>query len=386
MSTIKTFLPAEEVDSFKKFANKTKKNVEGFDYTIGKPYEKVFRHSVINDDGSRGKDIKAFHTVCKLDVTIPDEKDWRLVSTYKDGAFTPADPTKKLVYKNKAHGADYGKCDVCGHACINSYVIENVKTGEELQVGCECVKKFGLKGMGFISDFTRKLYEIYDYRINYATDDEYGDMLDWGGKKKDVSYKDARLKSEMIMAAKVEYDKCPVWSKAEKKDGVYRPSQTAYNIEARMNATDGINVDESYVKKVCDYALRKNAESEFEVEMQKVARDYYVYTGQIVYAFFMVRNYEESLKKINVEKGMQVKVIGKVIQKRYEESYYGVMCINTILTDKGVTCERVGKIPYTTPDEKNTEFYSIVKSVYHGKVYLERATKNPKKGLEVVSI
>jgi hypothetical protein len=386
MSTIKTFLPAEEVDSFKKFANNTKKNVEGFTYSVGKPYEKLFRHPVIDENGMAGHCIKAFHEVCDLVINMPEESDWRLLATYKDGAFMPTDPSKELIFKNPEHGIDYGKCDYCGHWCKNAYVIENVKTGEELQIGCECVKKFGLGRFDYLSDFTRKLYKLYDYRINYATDEEYGDMLDWGGKKKDVSYKDARLKSEMIMAAKMEYDKCPVWSKAEKKDGVYRPSQTAYNIEARMNATDGINVDESYVKKVCDYALRKNAESEFEVEMQKVAIDYYVYTGQIVYVFFMVRNYEESLKKINVEKGMQVKVIGKVILKRYEESYYGVMCINTILTDKGVTCERVGKIPYTTPDEKNTEFYSIVKSVYHGKVYLERATKNPKKGLEVVSI
>ena len=385
MNTIKTFLPFEEVESFKKFAEKTKKNVEGFDYTIGKPYEKLFIHPSITEDGRRGKDFKAFYTVCDLTVNMPEEKDWRLVATYKDYAFTPADPTKELIFKNKEHGMDYEKCDVCGHRCINSYVIENIKTGEELQVGCECVKKFGLKGMSFLSDFTRKLYEIYDFRISYATDDEFGDLLTWGGKK-DVSYKDARLKTEMIMAAKAEFDKCPIWSKAEKSNGVYRPSQTAYNIEARMNALEGIKVDEAYVKKVCDYALRKDAESEFEDEMQNVARNFYVYTGQIVYAFFLVKNYEDSLKKISVEKGMQVKVIGKVIQKRYEESYYGVMCINTILTENGVTCERIGKIPYSTPDEKNTEFYAIVKGVYHGKVSLDRATKHPKKGLEVISL
>lgn len=384
MNTIITFLPYEEVESFKKFAEKTKKNVEGFDYIIGKPYEKVFYHPVINDDGSRGKDIKAFYTVCDLTVNMPEEKDWRLVATYKDYAFTPADPTKELIFKNKAHGMDYGKCDVCGHSCINSYVIENVKTGEELQVGCECVKKFGLKGMSFLSDFTRKLYEIYDYRISYATDDEFGDLLTWGGKKKDVSYKDARLKTEMIMAAKAEFDKCPVWSKAEKSNGVYRPSQTAYNIEARMNATEGIKVDEAYIKKVCDYALRKEAESEFEVEMQKVANDFYVYTGQIVYAFFLVKNYEDSKKKINVTKGMQVKVTGKLIKKSYEESFYGYTEVNTILTDKGVTCERRGKV--NVENGQRCEFYSIVKSVYHGKVYLDRATKNPKKGIKIVAI
>lgn len=55
MNTIITFLPYEEVESFKKFAEKIKKNVEGFDYTIGKPYEKLFIHPSITEEGRRGK-------------------------------------------------------------------------------------------------------------------------------------------------------------------------------------------------------------------------------------------------------------------------------------------------------------------------------------------
>ena len=51
MNTIRTFIPSDSVASFKKFANKTKKNVEGFSYTIGEPYMKVFLHPVIEEDG-----------------------------------------------------------------------------------------------------------------------------------------------------------------------------------------------------------------------------------------------------------------------------------------------------------------------------------------------
>lgn len=80
--------------------------------------------------------------------------------------------------------------------------------------------------------------------------------------------------------------------------------------------------------------------------------------------------------------GCQVKVCGKVIQKRFEESYFGMMEINTILTDKGIECERYGKVP--TTEDKRTSFYAIVKGVFNGKVSLDRATKNPKKGIEVV--
>ena len=157
MRTINTFIPSDLVNSLKKFADKTKKNVEGFTYSVGKPYEKLFRHPVIEENGMAGHCVKAFHEVCDLVINMPDESDWRLIATYMDGAFTPADPTKELIFNNLAHGADYGKCDLCGHWCKNTYVVENVKTGEELQVGCECIKKFGIEGFGFLSDFLEYL-------------------------------------------------------------------------------------------------------------------------------------------------------------------------------------------------------------------------------------
>ena len=94
MNTIKTFIPSDLVDSLKKFADKTQKNVEGFTYSVGKPYEKLFRHPVIEEDGMAGHCVKAFHEVCDLVINMPDESDWRLVATYMDGAFTPTDPTK----------------------------------------------------------------------------------------------------------------------------------------------------------------------------------------------------------------------------------------------------------------------------------------------------
>lgn len=58
MNTIRTFIPSDSVASFKKFANKTKKNVEGFSYTIGEPYMKVFLHPVIEKMVCLGRDTK----------------------------------------------------------------------------------------------------------------------------------------------------------------------------------------------------------------------------------------------------------------------------------------------------------------------------------------
>ena len=386
MTTIEVFLPSDLVASFKKFADKTKKNVEGFTYTIGKPYEKLFYHSVIEENGMAGKKRMVFHEVCDLTINMPDESDWRLVATYKDDAFTPADPTKELIFKNPAHGADYGKCDFCGHWCKNSYVVENVKTGEELQVGCECIKKFGLKHIRFISDFTNKLYEVYDYRISYATDDEFGDIEEWGGRK-DSSYKDAILKTNLIMAAKTQYDVCPVYKKGIERNHIRYRSETLEGIDTILNNGE-LKVDDAYVKAVCEFGAKIQPKTEFEEDMLAVAKNFYCFQAQDVYAFFLVKAYENSLKpELSVQKGNQVKVCGKIIQKRFEESYYGVMEINTILTDKGIECERYGKVPTTEENGiKRTTFYALVKGVFNGKISLDRATKNPKKGIEVVEI
>lgn len=383
MNTIKTFIPSESVDSFKKFADKTQKNVKDFTYSLGKPYQKLFYHPVIEEDGTAVHLTKVFHEVCDLTINIPEQSGWKLLATYKNDAFIPVDPTKELVFKNPQHGAHYGKCDHCGHWCKNAYVIENITTGEELQVGCECIKKFGIDDMYYISDFTRKLYEIYNYKLNYATDKEYGDLLEWGGRK-DSSYKNAILKTNLIMAAKSQYEICPVYKKGTKVENVRYRSATLEGIDTILNSGN-LKVDETYVKAVCEFGSKIQPKTDFEEDMLTVAKNFYCYQGQEVYAFFLVKAYEDSLKpELNIPKGCQVKVCGKVIQKRFEESYYGMMEINTILTDKGVTCERYGKVP--TTEDKRTSFYALVKGVFKGKVSLDRATKNPKKGIEVINI
>ena len=386
MNIIKTFIPAENVESFKKFANKTKKNVEGFSFIIGKSYMKVFYHPVIENDGMAGHCVKAFHEVCDLTVNMPEENGWKLVCTFKDNAFIPVDSSKELVFKNEAHGEDYNKCDVCGHWCKNSYVIENVNTGEELQVGCECVKKFGIKSFDYLSKFLHDLYAIYDYRISYATDKEYGDLEVWGGKS-DSAYKNAFKKADLIMSAKAEYDKCPVYKKAYRERNTYYRSPTLTNIETIL-CGEKFNIDDEYVNKVCAHALSKPVDGEFSEKTHRLANDFYAYIDEAVYAFFMVKNYEDSLKaETKLKTGTPVKVEGKIIQTRTEESYFGPMTINIILTDNGVECERIGKIPTIERDNiRRTSFYSAVKGIYHGKISLDRATKNPKKGVSYIAL
>lgn len=384
MNTIKTFIPADNVESFKKFANKTKKNVVGFSFVIGKPYMKVFYHHVINENGMRGKDIKAFHEICDLTVNMPEENGWKLVCTFKDGSFTPVDASKELVFKNPDHGQDYNKCDVCGHWCKNSYVIESVTTGEELQVGCECVKKFGIKSFDYLSKFTDELHKLYDYSLSYSTDND--ELKMWGGDPNAI-YKNAFKKADLIMSAKATHDKCPIYKKAYWQGNRHYPSPTLVDIETTL-CGENFDINNEYAEKVCAYALSKPIDGEFAEKMHRLASGYYVYLDESVYAFFMVKNYEDSLKaETKLETGTPVKVEGKIIQTRTEESYYGPMTINVILTDNGVECERIGKIPTVETDGiKRTSFYSTVKGIYHGKISLDRATKNPKKGIEYIAI
>lgn len=37
--------------------------------------------------------------MCDLTIDIPEQSGWRLLATYKDDAFTPADPTKELILR-----------------------------------------------------------------------------------------------------------------------------------------------------------------------------------------------------------------------------------------------------------------------------------------------
>lgn len=383
MNTIRTFIPSESVASFKKFANKTQKNVEGFSYTISEPYMKVFYHPVIDENGTRGLVTKAFHEICDLTINMPEENGWKLVCTFKDEAFTPVDTSKELIFKNPAHGQDYNKCDVCGHWCKNSYVIENIETGEELQVGCECVKKFGIKSFDYLSKFTDELHKLYDYSKLYTTDD---DLEMWGGKPDSV-YKNAFKKTDLIMSAKAEYDKCPIYKKAYRERNTYYRSSTLTNIETIL-CGEKFDINNDYVEKVCAHALSKPIDGEFAKKTHRLANDFYAYIDEAVYAFFMVKNYEDSLKAgTKLEIDTPVKVEGKIIQIRIEESYYGPMTTNVILTDNGVECERIGKIPIIkNNDVKRTSFYSTVKGIYHSKISLDRATKNPKKGITYIAL
>ena len=79
-----------------------------------------------------------------------------------------------------------------------------------------------------------------------------------------------------------------------------------------------------------------------------------------------------------------VKVTGKVISTKRETTRFGVSERHTIETPKGYLVERMGTIPVS--DDQTTSFYAIVKYLYHGSIVVERALKNPKKGIPVFEL
>jgi hypothetical protein len=97
---IKIFIPSENVKEFTSFANKAKKHISGFDYQIGSPHMELFYHPTINKDGAWDDFTKVFHRVCDVTIIEPEEKDWRLIATYKDDYLDKAT-------KNPKRGVEY---------------------------------------------------------------------------------------------------------------------------------------------------------------------------------------------------------------------------------------------------------------------------------------
>lgn len=392
-ATITQFmLPQSEVESFKKFCMKIQKNVPGMRYSIGTAYDKVFRHQVINTDGRNGGIQKQWHTVCDVEVELPADSGWRLIAEFDEGMLFPVDPKKELVLKNPAHGKQCNSCDICGHSCKRSYLIVNDNTGEELQVGSECAKKFGLKHMEWISKFTRELVKIYDYFIPCTDTEEWFEMT-WNGPA-DKSAFAAIAKTCVICAAKAYYDEHPKWIAGYYEGSTYVKSRSNINIQQMIIHKD-YKIDLDYCEKVCQW-VKEHVDpnkSEFSEEMVDLANSFYSKEADAVKAYFMVKGYETWLKEQSsgfdkIDKGAQVKVSGEIVAINHISGYYGDYDRYTIRTPKGYLVTRNGKIPVNEDCNGTmiTSFYAIVEYCKTGELSVGRALKNAKKGIDVIEL
>lgn len=391
MEIINFILPQSEVESFKKFCVKIQKNVPEFKYCVGSAYDKVFRHLVKDINGECGFEHK-WHSVCDATVEIPEDGGWRLLATYEDGLFFPANPKHELILKNPAHGKDYNRCDVCGHWCKKSYLIINVDTDEELQVGSECAKKFGLKQMEWISKFTRELNRVYDYFSPCKDEETYSDLV-WNAPSDKEAFA-AISKTEVICAAKAYFDEHPKWIAGYWEGRTYVRSRSNEDIQQRIIHKD-YALDKEYCDKVCEW-VKENVnpnDSDFCEEMVALANNFYGKEADAAKAYFMVKRYEDWLKSqasdfVKIESGMFVKVMGNIVAINTCHGSFGSYNEYAIKTPKGYMVTRAGAIPVVRDENGSltTSFYAEVKYCKRNEISVGRALKNAKKGFEIVEL
>ena len=352
-------LPAVELPKLRQMMAKISKFVEGSYLEEGDFYEKVYKHPVRHEDGVVTWP-EMWHTVADVSIVLPRVNDWILVATFKDGAMIAADPSKKVEFTDPAHGEDYSKCDLCGHSIKNSFVIRNTSTGEELQVGCECLKGFGLNMYKAVADLTRELNRVFDY---YCSDED--GLLCWRAPEDPNAQRSVEA-TDLVRAAKFYYNDRKVWRKSERYNGHYYPSQSSEDIKANVNAGrfDG---DEAYVSAVIDYTRKMDARTAFACSMQELASNFYGKLNDAVFAYFMVKSYEDYLRDQEnplkpLKEGELVHVVGTIENIRSASSYYGTFSVYTIMTSKGYIVKKAGKVPHTCDGDKlMVDFYAKVK-------------------------
>lgn len=390
MEKIDFYLPTIELESFKKFVEKTKKNLPQLVVNINDKIEKkIYIHGNLDED-NHVFFTKMMHEVVFVSIELPVISDWILLVTYEDGFEFITNPKEKLELHDN-HGKTYNKCDVCKHWCKNSHVIRNIKTNKELQVGSECLKKFGIGGISFVSKFTRELDRIFKDYCSSITD---GDYLVWKGQPDKYAFSTCET-LDLLKAAKAYYNNNKVWKRGYyDNDGRYIKSESNEKIQSNLlnKIFDG---DEEYFNKVKQYFIETNkSDNEFSLEMLEMCNNYYSTPANASHAYFLIKNYEDYLKskdlKLEIYEGKQIHIFrAKIIQKEKYETAFGVGIEYTLEASNGLILKRFGKIPIDENNDNLTgEFYALVKFVNKNKslIELDRATKNPKKGIDTIEL
>lgn len=383
METITLQIPNVEIEPFKKMVKKLEKKVSFIQVKFGDKYKKLYHHVERDIDGYCYT-VKMWHEVIDVTVEMDTINDWVLLATYKDGLEFVANPTKELILQNPEHGKEYRKCDACGHWCKNSFIVYNTKTGEELQVGKECLKTFGLNGISFVYDFTKELYRMIDCYCSFSDEDSMFPI--WKGDKDTYAFSSCKT-TDLLKAAKAYYNENKVWKKGYYVGKTYYKSESNDRIQANL-ISENFDGNDEYINKVIEHVKGLQGNSEFSCDMITMVNNFYTAPSYAAHAYFAVKSYEESLKakEINISRfkvGLQVHVQGKVIRKELLETMYGSVYKYTIQAN-GLLFERTGSIQVS--EDKTVNFYALIKNVKGLTIVLDRATKNPKKGIEILNI
>lgn len=391
MEQIKIMIPAylsKELDSF---LQKSKKNITELEWSLSEPYKKMFYHTIIDDCGYHRE--KEMHEVQDLSVTIPTVSDWALVAVYEDDAVFVADPTKKLVLKNPEHGVNYRKCDVCKHSAKHkSFVIENINTGEELQVGRECLRKFNIGLIDKIYSCMAKLYKTYDLRFGWS--DDMDEEWPHGRFKDPHTYESIEISIAVQAAKKYHDDNNGLWKPGRQEGREYIKSPSAAAIK-HMTYDYKADDENEYYKGLMKWMNEVFVpQGDFDEKIKSLTIDnYYMSRDDISLIYFAIKKYEQYVKEMNAQANGQyipkvddyIHIKGKVVDKIWKEGYFGKYLEYQIKNDiDNNIYKRAGSVTYD-PDTKEVECYAFVKNVWNGNYTLDRCCKGRKKGIEIAN-
>lgn len=381
---IQLTLPFKEVEAFEKICKRAAKNIDGMSWGVGQTYKRTYRHVVDNHLE------KWMHDVVDVWVEIPKINDWTLLATIVDGALFVTDMSKKLVLHN-GHGIDYNICDVCKHRqWKKSFVVYNSNTKEELQVGAECAKKFGIGMVNAIYNLTSELYKSYSM---YSCEYDGLDPIVWPAHYSDPYAVRSVETSVVVQAAKQYYDEHNgVWKKGGYVGRTYYPSESAAEIRASLELFEA-NDNDKYYKNLCKWINEKfeaDAYNDFDTAIKAIGTDYYTSAGDTAAAFFAIKKFESWKKEQEAkEKGLYIPkrgdyihVVGKIVNKSTKEGMFGKYVEYEILNIiDGNTYKRSGVVK--SNDKCEVDCFAFIKDVWQGNFVLDRTTLKAKKGIKI---
>lgn len=391
---IEIMIPSYQKGELEKTLEKAKKNLgDELSWSVGEPYKKVFHHAVKSLEHGFTYE-KYIHEVCDVVVSIPDVNDWELLCTITDGAMEVTNRREKLVFKNPQHGVDYHTCDVCGHHTWKKfYVVLNTKTGEELQVGSECARKFGIGLVVKIYKLTNDLYKMYDLFGGESCDDG---LTEWPQHFSDPYARASVELSRIFQACKDYYDNNNgVWLKGYYQGRTYVPSQSANEI---INNIDNCMADDDdqYFKELQEWVRNEfhpEEYNDFDQQINDVGDSYYFPRNCVAPVFFAIKKFEQWKKERDAKaKGLYlpkwndyIHIVGKVVQCEKKEGYFGSYKEYTIYNEiDNNTYKRAGAVKFDE-DTKHVECYAYIKNVWQGNYTLDRTTIKAKKGISIAN-
>lgn len=372
------YIPSAKLEAFVKLVKKCNKYFK-LDYKLGECTQKRFSH--LDADNNL---YWQFHSVYPCELSQIRTNDWVLVATILDGTMVVADTSKEVTFADN-HGKDVYICEECGHRMKNSYIIRNIKTNEEKQVGGECVKKFGIECKP--QTFSAIISELNVYFSGSVSDR-------WNYSFTDNSALESHYVDDIMACAKAYYNTNKVWRKGYyDNNGFYVKSPSLEELNNVVLSSSRELIPKDYINKVKEFIkadlAKKNELSEFEENMLRIANDYYCTINDSVFCYFMVKKYEsylfEQMNDFKYKKGDYVSFIAKVVSKKTINGYFGSYEKVIMETEKGFILERNGKVNANL--NESIKGFAVIKCIgKNNEIILDRVTKAPKKGETIINL